>query len=84
MNFSGSLATNYVSLNVEPCLARLAFIDLNPNEHHYCPFIVSLDRCNKNCNSLDNPFGRICVPNKTANINLNMLNMIIRTNNQKH
>ena len=83
MNFTGSLTTKFISLHDEPRLARLAFIDLNPNEHHYYLFIVSLERCNKNYNSLDNPFGRICVPNKTANVNLKLFNIITEINKSK-
>ena len=45
--------------------------------------IISLDRCNKSFSSLDNPYGRICVPNKTVNINLNLLNMITGINESK-
>ena len=39
--------------------------DLNPDELHYNPFMVSLDRCDRICNTTEDPFGRICVPNKT-------------------
>ena len=34
----------------------------------------SLDRINGNCNTLDNSFGRICIPSKTKYINLNSFN----------
>lgn len=36
----------------------------------------SLDRINGNCNTLDNSFGRICIPSKTKYINLNSFNWI--------
>ena len=38
--------------------------------------MVNLDRCNVSCNTFDDPSGRICVPNKTENINANVFNMI--------
>ena len=38
-----------LTLNNEPCLASLFLIDLNPNELYHYPFMVSVDRCNKNC-----------------------------------
>ena len=51
-SFSGSLAhtvkisdhTKCISLSKELCLARPTLIDLNSNEFHYHPFMVSLDR----------------------------------------
>ena len=45
--------------------------------------MVNLDRCNRSCNNFDYPFGRICVPNKMENININVFNMITRTNESK-
>ena len=38
--------------------------------------MVDLDGCNGSCNSLDNPSGRIWVPNKTEDVNLSVFNMI--------
>ena len=34
--------------------------------------MVTLDRCNANCNTFDDPSNKICVPNKTEDINLNV------------
>ena len=51
-------------MNNQPCMVRPTPIDLNPDELHYYPFIISLDRCDGNCNTDENPLGRICVPNK--------------------
>ena len=34
----------------------------NLNELHYYPFIISMSRCNGSCNTVHDPFGRICVP----------------------
>ena len=38
----------------------------------------SLDKCNRSCHTLDDPSGRIFVPNKTEDENLNFSNMITR------
>ena len=35
--------------------------------------MVNLDRCTESCNTLDDPSGRICVPNKTEDANLSVL-----------
>ena len=45
--------------------------------------MVSLDRGNGSCNTLDNPSDRICVPNKTEDINLKVCNMITTINKGK-
>ena len=63
-SFCGLLAAKCISLNNGTFLARPIFIDLKPDEPHYFPFIVSLDRCNGSCNILDDPSDRIYIPKK--------------------
>ena len=46
-------------------------------------FIVSLDRYNRNCNNLDDPSGKMCIPNKTKHVNLNAFNVIIEISESK-
>ena len=52
LNFSGSLAPKSTSLNNEQCLARATLINLNPNELHYYPFMISLKIHNESCSTL--------------------------------
>ena len=62
-------------------------VDLNPDEYdqglRYYPFMVHLDRCNGSYNILNDPSGRIYIPNKTGEVNLWFLNMIARINGFK-
>ena len=64
--------------------AYVLFFDLRPDEYNpglcYYPFMVNLARCNGNCNTFDDPFGRICVSNKMENVNINVFNMMTRIN----
>ena len=69
VSFSGSLFTKCMSVNNETYFARPTLIDWNLTELHYHPFMLSLDRCNENCNTLDDPSCRICVLNKTEDVN---------------
>ena len=40
--------------------------------------MISLGKCNRCCNTITEISGRICVPNKTEDVNLNVLNLITR------
>ena len=62
--FGGLPATNCVSMNNQSCITRAALTDLNSDEVHYYPFMVSLDTCDASCTTIKDPSGRICVPNK--------------------
>ena len=41
-------------------------LDLNLGKLHYYPFMVSLDRCDGSCNTIQNHLVG-CLPNKTEN-----------------
>ena len=55
-------------------------INLQPNEYsqevRYYPFAVNFDRCVGSCNSLNDLSNRVCVSNKTGDLNLDVFNMI--------
>ena len=62
-------------------------INLQPNDynqklHHY-PFAVKSDRCVESYNTLNDLSNKVCLPNKTEDSNLNVLNVIIGTNESK-
>ena len=51
-------------------------IDLNLDELHHYPFIISMHSYNGSCNTIDGAFGRIWVPNKMEGISLALFKMI--------
>ena len=53
LSFSKSLATNCMSKNNKQWKSRIIFVDLNPIELEYYPLVISLDKCNGSCNSVD-------------------------------
>ena len=58
-----------------------------PNEYsqefHYYPFTVKLDRCARSCNTPKDMSNKVCVSNKTEDLNLSMFNMITGINELK-
>ena len=79
--------TKCISLSNQKCEIQPTFINLHPNEYseefHYYPFTVKLDKCVGSCNTLNDLPNEVCVPNKTEDLNLNMLNMITGINESK-
>ena len=61
--------------------------NLHPNEYsqdfHNYLFAVKLDRCVGCCNTLNDLSNKVCVPNKTEDLNLGMFNMITEINQSK-
>ena len=56
-------------------MIRPTLIDLNPDELHNHPFMISLDRYNGSCNTFDGLHDRICVMSKTRVIDLKVFLM---------
>ena len=56
--------------------------NLHPNES-YCPFAVKLDTCVGSCNTLNDSSDKVCVPNKTEDLDLSVFNMITGINEAK-
>ena len=69
-------------LNNQQCMTQPTLINLHLNEYSqgllYYPFAVNLDTCS--CNTPNDLSNRICVPNKTGDLNLNVFNMITGIN----
>ena len=78
VNVSGH--TKCISLNKQKCISKLTLININPDEFnqilHYFLCMFNLDRCNGSCNTLVNRSNKVCVPNKTED--LNWLNVLMR------
>ena len=64
-----------------------SLINLHPREYrqefHYNLFTVKLDKCVGSCNTLNGLSNKVCVPNKTEDLNLSMFNIITWINESK-
>ena len=79
--------TKCISLSNQKCVIQPTFINLHSNEcsqeFHYYPFTVKLDKCVGSCNTLNDLSNKVCVPNKTEDLNLSVFNMITGINESK-
>ena len=71
-----------VWLNLLPTLTNL-----HPHEYtqecYYYPFAVKLDRCVRSYNTMSDLSNKVCVPNKTEDLNISVFNMVRWTNELK-
>ena len=72
--------TKFVSLSNQKYQIQPTLINLHSNkysqEFHYYSFAVKLGRCVGICNTLNNLSNKVCIPNKTEDLNLSVFNMI--------
>ena len=78
MSFSESLAIKCVSLGNELCMARPTPIDLNLVVLNYYSFMIILNKSNTNCNAVNELSMKMCVPSKTKDVKIKVLNLIKR------
>ena len=64
----------------QKCMTQPTLSNLHPNEYsqefHYCPFAVKLDRCVGSWNTPNDLSNKVCVLNKTEDLNLSVSKII--------
>ena len=73
-------ALECVSMNNQACKVRPKTIYINSNNPIFYPFSVKISRCCGNCNKINDPYARICVPETVKNLNVKVFNLMSRTN----
>ena len=76
-------ALNCVSINNQNCKVRPEIFDVSSNNPIFYPFSVKINRCSGNCNSINNPYAKICVLDIVKNLNVKVFNLMSRTNETK-
>ena len=75
-------ASNH-TLHNQKCMTQ-PNLNLHPNEYsqefHYYPSAVKFDKCVGSCNTLNGLSDKVCIPNKTEDLNLSVSNMITGIN----
>ena len=79
-NFTNLSSLKCISMNNQVCKARPQVVDANSNNSVFYPFIIKTTKCSGNCNNINDPYAKICVPDITINLNIKVFNLMSRTN----
>ena len=84
MMFFGSLSSvnplECVSMNNQECKVRPEIVNVNSNNPIFYPFSIKTNKCSGNCNNINDPYAKICVPDVVKNLNVKVFNLMSRTN----
>ena len=69
-----------ISITNQECKVREVIIN---NEYMTYPYSIKVNKCNGNCNNINNPYSRVCVPNITKNVTLKIFDLMTLTNKTK-
>ena len=67
-------------MNNQPRKARPTLANINYNETLFYPFTVSVNKYRGSSSTIDNSYGRVCVPNKVKYMNEKVFNLMSEVN----
>ena len=73
-----------VSTNNQKCKIRSEIINVNTNEPVFYPYSITINKYKDSCNTINDPYAKLCVPGTIKNINVKLFNLISRTNETRH
>ena len=77
-NFTNAL--DCTSMKNSECKVRPETISINSNNPMFYPLSIKVNKCTGNCNDINDPYARICVPNIVKNLKVKAFNIMSRTN----
>ena len=77
-------ALNCVSMNNQKCKVRPKIVDINSNSPMFYPFSIKVNKCSGNCNNINYPYAKICVPDTVKDLNVRVFNLVSKTNETRH
>ena len=86
--FFGSLSSvnplEYISMKNQECHVRPEVVNINSNDPIFHPFSIKTNKCSGNCNDINDPYARICIPDTVKNLNVKVFNLMSLTNETRH
>ena len=56
-----------VSIINQDCKVRPEIINVKSNKPVFFPFIIKASKCSDNCNNINDPYAKLCVPDVVKN-----------------
>ena len=78
-NFINVTPLNCISMKNQECKTRPQVININSNNPIFYPFSIKIKKCSSNCNNINNPYAKICISDTIKNLNVQVFNLMSRT-----
>ena len=79
-SFTNASSLSCISMKNQECKTRPQVINVNSNNPIFYPFSIKTSKCSGNCNNINYPYAKICVPDAIKNLNVKVFNLMSRTN----
>ena len=79
-NALNAIPLSCISMKNQEYKTRPEFININSNNPIFYPFSIKINKCSGNCNNINNPYAKICVPDFIKDLIVKVFNLMSRTN----
>ena len=69
-----------ISVINEKCMSRPKIIDLNKDEPVFYRLSIKVNKCSGDCNNINDPLAKLCVPDIVRDMNIKVFNLLARHN----
>ena len=69
-----------ISMNNQECKVRPQIVNVNGDDPMFFPYSVKTSKCSGNCNNINNPPAKLCVPDVVKNLNVKVFSLASGTN----
>ena len=83
-SFTNVNSLSCISMNNQACKARPEISNVNSNNPVFYPFSIKTSKCSGNCNNINDPYAKICVPDVVKDLNVKVFNLMSRANETRH
>ena len=81
-NLSNLIPLKCISMNNQEWKVRPEIININSNKPSF--YDVKINKCSGSCNDIYDPYAEMCIPDVITNLNLEVFNLMPRTNETRH
>ena len=68
----------------QECKVKPGIFNINSNNPIFYLFSIKVNKCSGNCNNINDPYARICVPDIIKNLNVKIFSSMKLTNETRH
>ena len=83
-NLSSVNSLECISMKNQECKVRPEIVDVSSNNPIFYPFSIKTNKGSGNCNNINDPYARICIPDIVKNLNVKVFNLMTLTNEMRH
>ena len=69
-----------ISMNNQECKVRPQIVNVNGDDPVFFTFSIKTSKCSGSCNSINDPFAKLCISDVVKKLNVKVFNLVSGTN----